>query len=174
MENSPEQKLRRVVTGHDAQGRSVIVSDSTEMMERPLHEFWVTQETPARTGGAPQLGAPPQKLEPPKGGTVVRFVRFMPSQGVSHVDLDQMYSQVFATIGAAHTRVDTRRHPAMHKTASLDYGIVLSGRIRLLMDEGDVDLEPFAVVVQRGTNHGWVNPGTGPALMAFVLIDGAE
>lgn len=150
MENSPEQKVRRVVTGHDAKGRSVIVSDTSAMMERPLHEFWMTQETPARTGGAPPLGALPQKL-------------------------DQMYATVFASIDAAHTRVDTRRHPAMHKTRTLDYGIVLCGRIRLLMDEGEeIELKPFDVVVQRGTNHGWVNQGAEPALMAFVLIDGTE
>ena len=170
-----EQRVRRIVTGHDARGRSVIVSDTSAVMERPLHELWVTQETPARYGGAPQLGALPTQLEPAKNGTTLRFVRFDPSQGRSRAELDQMYGVVFASIDAAHTRVDTRRHPAMHKTSSLDYGILLSGRIRLLLDEGEeVELQPFDVVIQRGTNHGWVNPGTQPALMAFILIDGTD
>jgi len=93
---------------------------------------------------------------------------------VPREELEKMYSAVFASINAAHTRVDTKRHPAMHKTRSLDYGIVLSGRVKLLMDEGEVELKPFDVVVQRGTNHGWSNPGAEPALMAFILIDGAE
>ena len=46
-------------------------------------------------------------------------------------------------------------------------------RIKLLMDEGEIELKPFDVVIQRGTNHGWENPGAEPALMAFILIDGA-
>jgi mannose-6-phosphate isomerase-like protein (cupin superfamily) len=175
MEHSAEdQRVRRIVTGHNAQGRSVIISDTTAVMEGPLHELWVTDGTPARFGGAPHLGALPVDLEPRKEGTVVRLVRFMPSQALSRDDLEQMYSKGFAAINASHTRVDTRRHPAMHKTRTLDYGIVLSGRIKLLMDEGEQELKPFDVVIQRGTNHGWVNPGSVPALMAFVLIDGTE
>lgn len=173
-QNVADQKLRRIVTGHDAQGRSVIVSDTTAVMERPLHELWVTQRTPVRLGGAPGLGAPPVNLEPPSGGTVLRFVRFMPSEALGREELEQMFSTGFAAINASHTRVDTRRHPAMHKTRTLDYGIVLAGRVKLLMDDGELELGPFDVVVQRGTNHGWVNSGSEPALMAFVLIDGAE
>ena len=168
-----EQRVRRIVTGHDARGRSVIVSDTTTVMER-RHELWVTHGTPARFGGAPHLGALSVGLEPPKGGTIVRFVRFMPSQGLGRDGLEQMYSEAFAAMSATHARVDTRRHPGMHKTRTIDYGIVLSGRIKLLMDEGDQELEPFDVVIQRGTNHAWVNPGSEPALMAFVLIDGTE
>lgn len=175
MENSPtEQKVRRLVTGHDAQGKSVIVSDTTSVMERILHELWVTDGTPARFGGAPNLGPLPVNLEPCKGGTVVRFVRFMPSQSLSAEEAEKNYAAGFAAINASHTRVDTRRNPAMHKTRTLDYGIVLSGRIKLIMDEGEQELKPFDVVIQRGTNHGWVNPGSEPALMAFMLIDGTE
>jgi len=168
------QQVRRIVTGHDAKGRSVIVSDTTAVMERPLHELWISDGTPARTGGKPQLGAPPMRLEPPEGGTLVRFVQFMPTQSLSRAELETLYAGVFAEIEASHTRVDTRRHPAMHKTRSLDYGILLSGRIHLLLDEGEVEMKPFDVVIQRGTNHGWVNPGSEPALMAFILIDGIE
>jgi mannose-6-phosphate isomerase-like protein (cupin superfamily) len=175
MEGNPmEQKVRRIVTGHNAQGMSMIVSDTTAVMERTLHELWVTDGTPARFGGAPELGALPTNLEPSKGGTVVRFVRFMPSPNLSQEEAEQNYAKGFAAINASHARVDTRRHPAMHKTHSLDYGIVLAGRIKLLMDEGELELKPFDVVIQRGTNHGWVNPGPEPALMAFMLIDGTE
>lgn len=173
-QDSSEQKLRRIVTGHDAQGKSVIVSDTTAVMEGFLHELWVTNETPARYGGAPRLGPLPTDLEPPQRGTIVRFVRFQPTQGISREELESMYAPAFAAINAAHTRVDTRRHPAMHKTTSVDYGILLQGQIKLLMDDGERDLQPFDVVIQRGTNHGWVNPGPGPALMIFMLIDGAE
>jgi quercetin dioxygenase-like cupin family protein len=59
----------------------------------------------------------------------------------------------------------------MHTTRTVDYIIVLSGRVTLLLDKGEVELRPFDVVVQRGTNHGWVNRGTEPAVMAAILID---
>ena len=173
-ENAIGQEVRRIVTGHDAEGRSIIAADTTTAMERPLHEFWVTEATPAPLAEPPDLGKLPTRLEPPAGGTVMRFVSFRPAQALSREDLERMFSTVFASIDASHTRVDTRRHPGMHKTRSLDYGIVLSGRIKLLLDNGEVDLKPFDVVIQRGTNHAWVNSWAEPALMAFVLIDGVE
>lgn len=168
------QTVRRVVTGHDGRGRSVVVSDSTAAMERPLHELWVSRSVPDRFGGAAELGPLPTTLEPPPGGVVLRFVRFRPQQKLSREELEQMFSSVFASIGAAHTRVDTSRHPGMHKTRSVDYGIVLAGKVKLLLDDGEVDLEPPDVVIQRGTNHAWINAGPEPALMAFVLIDAKE
>ena len=72
---------------------------------------------------------------------------------------------------AAHCRPDTSRHPAMHKTRTIDYVVLLAGEVTLLLDQGEVDLKPFDVVVQRGTNHAWVNKGKEPALIAAVLID---
>ena len=74
-------------------------------------------------------------------------------------------------MGAAHERVDTSRHPAMHKTKTIDYIILLNGDVTLLLDEDEVRLKPFNVVVQRGTNHAWVNNGHEPALLIAVLID---
>lgn len=175
MAQSPTgQEVRRVVTGHDAEGRSIIAADTTAAMERPLHEFWITRATPARLDGPPDLDNLPTRLEPPTAGTVMRFVSFRPAQAVSREDLEQMFSSVFASIDASHTRVDTRRHPGMHRTRTLDYGIVLAGRVKLLVDNGEVELKPYDVVIQRGTNHAWVNSWPEPALMAFVLIDGVE
>ena len=59
----------------------------------------------------------------------------------------------------------------MHKTNTIDYIILLKGDVTLLLDEEEVDLKPFDVVVQRGTNHAWVNNGTDTALFIAVLID---
>ena len=86
-------------------------------------------------------------------------------------EVERIMAGLFARLGAMHTRVDTSRGPGMHRTRTLDYIVLLKGQITLLLDEGDVDLEPFDVVVQRGTNHGWVNKGTTPALLAVVMID---
>ena len=169
-----EHMVRRIVTGHDAQGRSVFLEDSTTPMKGVLHEVWVTRSTPAQFGGQPDLGSLPVDLEPPKSGTIVRFVQLPPTSGMNREDLEALYAKAFEDIHASHTRVDTSRHPAMHKTQSVDYGILLSGEVTLLLDVGERKLKPFDIVIQRGTNHGWVNHGTEPALIAFILIDGKE
>ena len=82
-----------------------------------------------------------------------------------------MAAQAFENVGAAHHRIDTSRHPAMHKTETIDYIILLKGDVTLILDEEEVDLKPFDVVVQRGTNHAWVNNGNEPALLIAVLVD---
>ncbi len=69
------------------------------------------------------------------------------------------------------TRIDTARHPVMHKTATVDYIILISGRVTMLLDRGQVDLEPGDVVVQHDTNHAWVNRGAEPAVLAGILVD---
>jgi quercetin dioxygenase-like cupin family protein len=62
----------------------------------------------------------------------------------------------------------------MHRTNTLDYVVLLSGCVTLLLDDGAVELEPFDVVIQRGTNHAWVNYGSTDALLAAVLLDAGE
>jgi quercetin dioxygenase-like cupin family protein len=59
----------------------------------------------------------------------------------------------------------------MHKTRTVDYVVLLAGEVTMLLDKGEVDLKPFDVVVQRGTNHAWVNKGKEPAILAAVLVD---
>ena len=79
----------------------------------------------------------------------------------------------FAEMGAG-IMLSEGRHPWMHRTDSVDYGIVLNGEIWMLMDneKNDVLLKAGDVVVQRGTNHAWANRGTEPCTIMFVLIDG--
>ena len=71
---------------------------------------------------------------------------------------------------AADAQPDVRRDPGMHKTPSTDYIILLSGTITLVLDKTEHDLQPFDAVVQRGTNHAWVNRGTEDALLMAVLV----
>ena len=80
----------------------------------------------------------------------------------------------FAEMGAGDNVVQGGRHPWMHRTDSVDYGIILTGEIWMLMDneENDVLLRAGDVVVQRGTNHAWANRSTEPCTVMFVLIDG--
>ena len=77
----------------------------------------------------------------------------------------------FEKMGAAHHRVDTSRNAAMHETDTIDYIILLKGDVTLILDEEEIKVNPHDIVVQRGTNHAWVNNGTEPALLIAVLID---
>jgi uncharacterized cupin superfamily protein len=89
---------------------------------------------------------------------------------VSREERERQTAKLFAQMDA-HCRSDASRHPGMHKTRTIDYVVLLSGEVTLLLDKGEVDLKPFDVVVQRGTSHAWVNKGKEPALIAAVRID---
>ena len=111
-------------------------------------------------------------LSPPDGGTKFRYFQINPlPEGVPEEMMQEIAADAFEKIGAAHHRIDTSKHPAMHKTETIDYIILLKGDVTLILDEEEVDLKPFDVVVQRGTNHAWVNNGNEPALLIAVLID---
>jgi quercetin dioxygenase-like cupin family protein len=82
--------------------------------------------------------------------------------------------RAFASLGNAKAATFGKggRHPLMHRTESIDYAIVLSGEITMLLDEGEVLLKAGDILVQVGTNHAWVNRSNAPAVVAFVLVDG--
>jgi mannose-6-phosphate isomerase-like protein (cupin superfamily) len=81
----------------------------------------------------------------------------------------------FAAFGSPHAAADgddNPPHPLMHRTKTIDYGIVLSGEVYLVLDKEETLLRAGDVVVQRGTNHAWSNRSDQPCRMAFILIDG--
>lgn len=163
---------RRIVTGHDAQGKSVIVID-----EPPTRfgAYWMTDSTPVDNTGSGDAAQQVRKLEPPPAGSIFRFATIPPEDpSVSPEERERQTAKMFAQMDAAHCRSDTSRHPGMHKTRTIDYVVLLSGEVTLLLDKGEVDLKPFNVVVQRGTSHAWVNKGKEPALLAAVLIDAKD
>lgn len=177
------REFRRVVTGHDANGTAIIESDhaATQILERPnrpgvrLTNFWLTDQTPAEYDGPTETCTGPFILHPPQNGTVFRCVEFMPENPEVMAKLSSADgAAAFAEMGAGANVVQGGRHPWMHRTDSVDYGIVLSGEIWMLMDEKeeDVHLKAGDVVVQRGTNHAWANRGTAPCTIMFVLVDG--
>jgi len=141
---------RRVVTGHDPSGRAVVVSDGPAAVARTVpdgatfHELWCTGPTPvALHAHEPEPAADDAPLGPPAGGTRVRLVE-MPAGG---------------------------RSP-MHRTETVDYGIVLAGRVTLVLSDSEVELDAGDVVVQRGTVHAWENRSAAPWRVLFVLVDG--
>ena len=169
--------MRRIITGHNAEGKSVITIDgpparSLSENEGGLYELWNTDGNEINTLDETDRADSEVLLSPPVGGTKFRYFQINPTpEGVPADLIEAATAAAFEKMGAAHHRVDTTRHPAMHKTKTIDYIILLKGDVTLLLDEEEVDLKPFDVVVQRGTNHAWVNNGSETALFIAVLID---
>ncbi|HZP37096.1 MAG TPA: cupin domain-containing protein [Methylomirabilota bacterium] len=172
------QPIRRVVTGHNAQGRSVITSDgpSPHVLTLPgrpdfaLTDLWVTDRAPASNAGSADPAKRRMSLEPPANGTIFRVVEFPPDAAGGGFDR----AAAFRAMGASHAMdPDASRHPGMHRTDTVDYAIVLSGEIWALMDEGETLLRAGDTLVQRGTNHAWSNRSDRPCLVAFILVSAA-
>lgn len=175
--------IHRVVTGHDADGRAIITSSGplptvVEIAAIPgtvFHEVWSTSGSPAPVdnGADPSLG--PLMLPPPARGTRMRFVDIPPDTADYLAHGGERMQEAFAQIGdakASTVKADSP-HPLMHRTESVDYGIVIDGEMTLVLDDSEVLLKPGSVVVQRGTNHAWANRSGRPCRMLFVLVDGA-
>lgn len=175
------KRFRRIVTGHNAQGRAVILSDDTSphvmpIMDQPnfaVTDFWKTTYTPA-DNGAGTSGDPcrlPIQVTPPANGSVFRVVQFPPDKDWAAKAAAMGGSvAIDETAKAAHTGGPVR-HAHMHRTRSIDYAIVLSGEIWAVMDEGETKMTAGDVLIQRGTNHAWANRSNASCVVAFVLID---
>ena len=169
--------MRRIITGHNEEGKSVIKIDGPPARSigedvGGLFELWNTDGNDIISTDSFDRADDEIILSPPDGGTKFRYFQINPTpEGVPADLIEAATAEAFEKMGAAHHRVDTTRHPAMHKTKTIDYIILLKGDVTLLLDNEEVDLKPFDVVVQRGTNHAWVNNGNEPALFIAVLID---
>ena len=169
--------MRRIITGHNEDGKSVITIDGPPARSigedvGGLFELWNTDGNDINSTDAVDKADDEIILSPPEGGTKFRYFQINPlPEGVPEEMMQEIAADAFKKIGAAHHRVDTSKHPAMHKTETIDYIILLKGDVTLILDEEEVDLKPFDVVIQRGTNHAWVNNGDDPALLIAVLID---
>ncbi len=176
-ESKRENDMRRIITGHNADGKSVISIDgpparSMGENEGGLYELWNTDGSGFDTKSAEDRADIDIKLSPEKSGTKFRYFQINPiPEGVPQEVIEASTAAAFEKMGAAHHRVDTSRNAAMHETDTIDYIILLKGDVTLILDEEEVRLKPHDVVVQRGTNHAWVNNGTEPALLIAVLID---
>lgn len=143
---------RRVVTGHDAQGKSVVLSDGFPPQNHPMHgagagadfiEIWHDSDPipVLASGPATEPNARPFTIMPPSGH-LMRIIEIYPPH-----------------LGGKRT--------VMHRTATLDYAVVIEGEVVLVLDDSEVTLGPGEVVVQRGTDHAWENRSEGVVRMAF-------
>jgi mannose-6-phosphate isomerase-like protein (cupin superfamily) len=163
MTNTPTQPAsgpvpRRVVTGHDANGTSVVLSDGPVPVHRIMpqdgvgfYEIWQTDDAPAAVTPA-ELSEPTERtlrVPPPERGTKIRINEFLPGYINEHGN-----------------------QSPVHRTESIDYGIILEGEIHLVLDDSEVLLRAGDVVIQRGTDHAWANRSDQVCRVAFILIDG--
>ncbi|MDA8916397.1 cupin domain-containing protein [Gammaproteobacteria bacterium] len=169
--------MRRVVTGHDKNGKSIVILDGPPARSigedvGGLFELWNTDGNIINTQDNIDRADDEIILSPPSNGSKFRYFQINPTpEGIPMDIMQDIAADAFEKIGAAHHRIDTTKHPAMHKTETIDYIILLKGDVTLILDQEEVDIKPFDVVVQRGTNHAWVNNGSDPALLIAVLID---
>lgn len=177
-------KIRRVITGHDENGKAVVIEDrlAPAVHSNPLRpghisvDLWRTNTSPVmikKTESDPMIG--PRQIHPPARGTVFRIAQIAPETEAFRNMPPEQARAVFAAMGnesASTAGTKLGRHPFMHRTESVDYAVVLSGEITLLLDDQNVVLKAGDVVIQRGTNHAWSNRSDTPAMMLYVLIDG--
>jgi len=177
------KEIRRVVTGHDERGRAKVISDGPApfVHVNKIDPNWYsidlyrTHETPALiTAGDAETTEGPRRQMPTKNGTVLRINHFPPESEAVRQMTPEDSRRAFAGLGneQAATFGKGGRHPLMHRTETVDYAIVLSGEITMVLDDQDVILHAGDIVIQRGTNHAWSNRSDAPAMVVFVLIDG--
>ncbi len=177
--------FRRIVTGHDAHGRAIVQEDAPPPRVARIggehgpmfYEVWNTRATPApidRAGGEPpETGI---VLVPPANGTRIRVLDIPPEgdnfEGMSPEEARAHFAEIGAASASSFDAGEPARHAMMHRTQTIDYGIVLDGEIVLIMDEGETVVRAGDIVIQRGTNHGWANRSDRNCRIAFILIDG--
>ena len=178
-----ETRIRRVVTGHDGEGKAVVLSDDYAHAVKtvPLWpglistDIWKTTASPVPIGKEePDPTLTPRTLHPSPQGTIFRISVVPPeTDEIRKLDASQA-KDVFKGVGNAEVSTLGRggRHPLMHRTETLDYAVVLEGEITMLLDDSEVNLKAGDVVIQRGTNHAWSNRSGKPVKMLYVLIDG--
>jgi hypothetical protein len=157
--------FRRLTTGRDARGKSVLVDDA-RIEEGTLgnFNFWTTR--PDGTDGTtniPFFAAP--------GASIFRVFRLPPADPPPTAsEMAAITDAFFNGVGSPKCRVDTSRHPLMHVTPTTDYVMLLTGAVSLLLDVGEpIALRPFDCVVQRATNHAWIVTGSEPAVLVAVM-----
>jgi mannose-6-phosphate isomerase-like protein (cupin superfamily) len=170
------RNTRRIVTGHDKDGKAVALFDAplTSKQRTPGGNastlLWVTSESPPDVSGSADRAETKVGVPPPANGSIFRIVDFPPASAAGgHHAVD--HRQVLIGMGIDPDTQGYARHEHTHRTRSIDYAIVMEGEIDMLLDDTEVHVKAGDVLVQQGTNHAWVNNGTKPCRIAFILID---
>ena len=173
--------IRRVVTGKDATGKAIAIIDAAATAVHRREELgvtntllWVTDSNPVDLSNREDSTSKWVGITPPPGGTIFRVIEFAPEREVK-ADYETRL-RIFQGLGLAPEGESREkpRDPTMHRTKTIDYALILSGEIDMLLDDSEIHLKAGDIVVQRGTNHAWVNRGDAPCQVAFVLVDAKD
>jgi mannose-6-phosphate isomerase-like protein (cupin superfamily) len=174
---SESKPVRRIVTGHDEQGKAVALFDAEVAPKQrsaggnAITMLWVTEEGPVDVSGSKDRAETKVGVPPPTNGSIFRIVEFPPTkpsgQSVDH-------QKMLVAMGIDPDTQGYMRHANTHRTRSVDYAIVLDGEIDMLMDDSEVHMKAGDVLVQQATNHAWVNNGTESCRIAFILVDAQQ
>ncbi|MGL4859838.1 MAG: cupin domain-containing protein [Enterobacteriaceae bacterium] len=174
--------IRRIITAKNNHGNSYILSDGeTTNIEIPLPEMdsrfqffnlWTTDSMPVNFSSVDPVIDKFVSTSPVKNGSLFRIVNYPPER----VLLNQVNKMSQDELIAFEKRVGVKiclngKHPFMHMTNSIDFGVVLTGEIFLVLEEEETLLKATDTVIQRGTNHAWSNRSEQDCLMAYVLLD---
>jgi hypothetical protein len=170
--------MRRVITGDDTNGESLVIIDGPPSATNGepnlggLFDIWHDKaDGPLDPRDHKDFGPERCVLSPASGNVKVRWFVIQPSPpDVPRETLNQLARQRFASFDAEDHLTDQSKHPAMHKTESVDVICLLQGKVDLILDKSVTRIKPGQIVIQRGTSHGWQAHG-GPALLLAVLID---
>jgi mannose-6-phosphate isomerase-like protein (cupin superfamily) len=170
--------IRRVVTGLDANNRAVVMFDSRMPLQSGPYgltstNLWVTNSYPLGFSFKDDTSAIPVGVSPLDNGTKFRVVEFPPLDAATEAKMEAGF--LMKAVGpVAPARGLPVTHPLMHRTRSVDYAVVLSGEIDMMLDDSVVHLKPGDTIVQQATNHAWVNRGTQACRILFVLMDSKQ
>jgi hypothetical protein len=170
--------MRRVITGDDADGQSVVIIDGPPSSTTGpvdlggLFDIWHDATSgPLDPKDRSDLGPTRPVLSPDAGKVRVRWFVIHPRpEGVPAEQLNALVRERFRSFDAEDHLTDQSKHPAMHRTETLDIICLLQGEVDLILDKSVTRIKPGQIVIQRGTSHGWEAHG-GPALLLAVLID---
>ena len=170
------QTMRRVVTSLDDKNHAVVLFDSMMPLKAVAPgimatNFWITDSYPPSLVTDDPSGLP-IGTAPPDNGTKFRVVEFAPLDAAAESKL--LPELIAKGITNAPARGIPVKHPLMHRTRSLDYAVILSGEIDMMLDDSSVHLKAGDVIVQQATNHAWVNHGKEPCRILVVLMDSKE
>jgi mannose-6-phosphate isomerase-like protein (cupin superfamily) len=171
-------EIRRVVTGLDANDKSVVMFDSRMPLQPGPYglqaaNLWVTNSFPLGFSFKDDTAAIPVGISPLDNGTKFRVVEFPPLDAATEAKMEPGF--LMKAVGpVAPARGLPVTHPLMHRTRSVDYAVVLSGEIDMMLDDTMVHLKPGDTIVQQATNHAWVNHGKETCRILFVLMDARQ
>jgi mannose-6-phosphate isomerase-like protein (cupin superfamily) len=171
-------EIRRVVTGLDANDKAVVLFDSRVPLQAgpfglQATNLWVTSSYPLGFSFKDDTAATPVGISPLDNGTKFRVVEFPPLNPATEAKMEPgALMKAVGPVAPARGRPVT--HPLMHRTRSVDYAVVLSGEVDMVLDDSVVHLKPGDTIVQQATNHAWVNHGSETCRILFVLMDSKQ